>query len=407
MLLYIHVPFCRKKCGYCAFYSRPLERGAEGQKALSGYLSTLLKELALWGGRLGKTPVETVFFGGGTPSLLPPKALRGILERVGQTFALAPLAEITAEANPESALDEGWLFEARRAGVNRLSLGVQSLNDGDLALLGRVHTAREAEAAFATARAAGFTNISLDLMWGLPGKNAGQSQVQWLHQLRTAIRLQPEHISAYGLTLEPDSNLEKAHARGEVILPPEKELASMYLAGAEFLEASGYMQYEISNYARMGYECRHNLGYWKGSPYLGLGPAATSTLGGRRWTNPENLRAWTEAVAGGALPAGVEELTPAIRARELLMLRLRMNKGLPLKEWRALTGRSFLTDHSALAALLQKNGLAATRKGHFRLTRTGMLVSNTILEHFFTALDEMEKSEGEFRRGGAPPERFT
>ena len=381
MLLYIHVPFCRKKCAYCSFYSLPLEGG--GYTEISGYLASLLRELSLWGERLGKAPVETVFFGGGTPSLLPAEAVAGILERVRAVFDLDAAAEISMEANPESALAPGWLYAARKAGVNRLSLGVQSLDDQALGILGRPHSAREAAYACEQARNAGFSNLSLDFMWGLPGRGAAQSQVQWLRQLKEAVALQPEHISAYGLTLEEDSPLAAACEAGDLVLPSEREQATMYLAGAEFLEAQGFMQYEISNFARMGFECRHNIGYWEGKPYLGLGPAATSTLGARRWTNPADLTAWQAAVRAGELGQDHEDLDLETRLREMIMLRLRMTRGLPLKEWRAQSGRSFTKDHKALVTALQQNGLASLRKNAFRLTRSGMLVSNTIISHFF------------------------
>ena len=382
MLLYIHVPFCRKKCAYCSFYSVPLEEKA-AYKEISGYLGSLLRELTLWGERLGKAQVETVFFGGGTPSLLPAEAVAGIMERVKATFDLSPSAEISMEANPESALAPGWLYGARKAGVNRLSLGVQSLDDQALGILGRPHSAREAAYACEQARNAGFSNINIDFMWGLPGRGIAQSQVQWLRQLKEAVSLQPDHISAYGLTLEDDSPMAAACERGEFILPSEREQASMYVAGAEFLESQGFMQYEISNFARMGFECRHNIGYWEGKPYLGLGPAATSTLGARRWTNPADLEGWKKVVASGDLAQDFEDLDMETRLREMIMLRLRMTKGLPLKEWSALSGRSFIKDHASLVTALQQNGLASLRKDAFRLTRSGMLVSNTIISHFF------------------------
>lgn len=389
MLLYIHVPFCRKKCAYCAFYSVPLPGGRAGADMVKGYLITLLGEMRLWGERLGRCPVETVFFGGGTPSLLPPRAMAGILGAVRDTFALDPAAEITAEANPESALADGWLFEARSAGVNRLSLGVQSFSDADLVRLGRGHDARTAEAAFVTARSAGFANINLDFMWGLPGEpDRPQAQNRWLGQLRRAAELRPDHVSAYGLTLEEGNALAASCRNGEYSLPRENELASMYLAGADFLESRGFMQYEISNYARMGFECRHNLGYWHGADYLGLGPAAASMINGRRWTNPADPLHWRKRVREKSTGADAETLDPTNRLKELLMLRLRMNKGLALKEYRLLSGRSFLRDFGDLAELLQKNGLAASRKGRFRLTRAGMLVSDTILAHFFEGFSD-------------------
>jgi oxygen-independent coproporphyrinogen-3 oxidase len=385
VLLYIHVPFCRRRCRYCAFASLPLE-GAAGHREISAYLATLLGEMTLWGERLGRARVETLFFGGGTPSLLPPEALAGILERARSVFALEAAAEITLEANPESALAPGWLYGLRKTGVNRLSLGVQSLEDDVLRMLGRAHSAREAAQACDLARDAGIANLSLDFMWGLPGQGSGQSQMQWLRQLRQAVALQPDHISAYGLTLEEGTPLAEACADGRLTLPLEREQASQYLAGADFLESQGFMQYEISNFARMGFACRHNLGYWEGREYLGLGPSATSTLAGRRWTNPADPAAWRKAVRSGSPDAGAEELDLPTRLRELLLLRLRLNKGLRLQEWKALTGRSFLKDYASLIFPLQQNGLAATRRGAFRLTRSGMLVSDTILAHFFARL---------------------
>ena len=401
MLLYIHVPFCRKKCAYCAFYSVPLATGNSGANMVKGYLTTLLGELKLWGERLGKAPVETVFFGGGTPSLLPAKAIAGIIGAIDTTFALDQAAEITVEANPESALADGWLFDVKKAGVNRLSLGVQSFNDAELARLGRSHDSRAAEAALHTARNAGFANISLDLMWGLPGDPARpQAQAHWLQQLKRVCDLWPEHISAYGLTLEQGSALAAACATGEYALPAESDLASMYLAGADFLEGRGFMQYEISNYSRIGFECRHNLGYWQGAEYLGLGPAAASTLHGRnascggsapcgrRWTNPASAPDWRAQVQAKTIGNNAETLDAQTRLKELLMLRLRTTRGLSLQDYRECSGRSFQKDFGSLAGLLQKNGLAASRKGWFRLTRSGMLVSDTILGHFFTTLTQ-------------------
>ena len=399
MFLYIHVPFCSVKCAYCSFYSLVLPGGGKGADPVRNYLAGLLRELRLWGERLGRVPVETVFFGGGTPSLLPAKALGGILEMVGKTFILQAGAEISAEANPDSALAEGWLFEARSAGVNRLSLGVQSFDDADLTRLGRIHDGRTAEAAFAAARMAGFANISLDLMWGLPDKNRGQAQRQWLGQLKKACALQPEHISAYGLTLLPGCALEAAVAAGELVLPTDREQSSLYLAGADFLESRGYMQYEISNYAAMGFECRHNLGYWLGGEYLGLGPAAASSLNGRRWTNAPDIAAWKNAVETRAVAADFEEADRLTRLKEMLLLRLRLNRGLDLKEWQRQGGKPFLKENSLLVAQVQRNGLAATRHGRFRLTRNGMLVSDTILAHFFANLDNDNGDDSRKRNG--------
>lgn len=390
MLLYIHVPFCRKKCGYCAFYSEPMQDGRAGADMVQRYLAALLGEMRLWGKRLGKIPVETVFFGGGTPSLLPATAVCGILQQAQEYFAVSESAEISIEANPESALADGWLFDVRKAGVNRLSLGVQSFDDAALSLLGRCHDARSAEAAFHTARSAGFTNISLDFMWGLPGRTRPQAQREWLATLHRAADLQPEHISAYGLTLEPDTPLAVACAEEKLHLAAEDLLGSMYLAGAEFMEERGFMQYEISNFARMGFACRHNLGYWQGKGYLGIGPAATSTLNGKRWTNPEDITAWQGIVAHKTVGENAEDLGGIVRLKEALMLGLRMSRGLNLKEWQSLSGYSFLKRFAPLVKALQENGLAATRSGHFRLTKTGMLVSDAVMAHFFERLDSAD-----------------
>ncbi len=394
MLLYIHVPFCRKKCRYCSFYSGVLPEGERGAQLIKQYLTTLLQELALWRQRLGPVAVETVFFGGGTPSLLPERAIAEILEHVNTAFTLADNAEISLEANPESAQAVGWLAGIRKAGVNRLSLGVQSTLDDDLFILGRPHTVQDVSNVMESARKANFSNISLDLMWGLPGiakasdERRPQRQRQWLLRLEDALFFEPDHIAAYGLTVEADTPFATLQKSGHLILPDEKAQAAMYMHGADYLEAQGYMQYEISNFSRIGFECRHNLGYWDALPYLGLGPAAVSTLKHTRWTNPAHMGEWTKAVREATVGQGalVEHLDAQTRLRELLMLRLRTVKGLRLAAWQEATGRPFLTDFGSLVRPLQKNGLALIRNDHLRLTRSGMLVSNTILEHFFAAI---------------------
>jgi len=375
--LYIHVPFCRSKCGYCAFFSEPLRAGA-----LEAYLPLLLDEITLWAERLGRLSVPTVFFGGGTPSLLPPEHLECIMAALRKHFDLAPDAEISMEANPESASAE-VLRTARALGVNRLSLGVQSFRDEELSLLGRPHTARQALEAFTRARSAGFANIGLDLIWGLPGQREGQ----WLESLRRAVELGPEHLSCYGLTLEPGTPLAESLAEAppespedQRSLPPERELAHMYVHTGELLEDAGYMQYEISNYARMGFACLHNQACWEGRDYLGLGPAAASTLGPLRWTNPEDLRSWAELVRTRQIGLHQREtLSPETRAQERLMLALRTTKGLDLAEFRALSGQNLLTRHQKLIQALRQKELVRLHQGRLRLTRTGMLVSSSII----------------------------
>lgn len=485
MLLYIHVPFCRRKCRYCAFHSLPLvpcretdgaeDAGAAPQSAIAGqgaqektvttalgrgtatpgddaapgeapstpddgprtvprppssgtalrgdavaesvlsgtapcrhapahapaeqatpdslpaYVETLLAELALWGDRLGNVTVDTIFFGGGTPSLLPPRVVEAILDRVRRVFTIAPGAEISFEANPESLATRAQARALYETGVNRLSMGVQALDDTLLHLMGRPHRAREAVRAFEAAREAGFGNISLDFIWGLPG----QRLRQWLDQLREVVRLRPEHLSCYGLTLEEGTPLTADVASGRLTMPQEREQAAMFMQGAERLEDAGYLQYEISNFARMGFQCRHNLGYWEGSDYLGLGPSAASTLDGLRWTNPTDHAAWRDAVRTGRVGADAERLGLTVRVLELVMLRLRTTRGLRVKAYRELTGRDFMRDHKSLIHLLHRNGLVRIRGGYLRLTRNGMLVSNSILERFFERSESLLALEGD------------
>lgn len=381
MLLYIHVPFCRTKCRYCAFHSLSLGRSVDAARTefFRNYVDTLLMELALWGDRFGGRPVSSVFFGGGTPSLLPPKIVHLLLERVAKIFDLDPAAEITLEANPESLRSKAQIHDYLKAGVNRLSIGLQSLDEEYLRLLGRSHKAQDSLHAVFSARDAGVTNINVDLIWGLPG----QGVRHWLNTLKDVSRMKPDHISSYGLTLEEGTPLERDCAAGVLNLPIERDQAVMFMEGAALLESMGYLHYEISNFARMGFQCRHNMGYWEGEDYLGLGPSATSTLEGRRWTNPPDQGAWTTAVNARTLDADAEALTPELRVLELIMLRLRTSRGMRVKAYKELTGRDFLRDHRRLVQALHENGLIRIRDGYLRLTRSGMLVSNSILGNLF------------------------
>jgi len=222
-------------------------------------------------------------------------------------------------------------------------------------------------------------------MWGLPG----QSVRQWLQTLKDVIRMAPDHISAYGLTLEPGTPIELDVEEGRLTLPPERDQNIMFMEGAAMLEQQGYLHYEISNFARMGFQCRHNMGYWEGQDYLGIGPSATSTINNRRWTNPSSQAAWNARTREGKLGQEVEELTPETRVLELLMLRLRTARGLRIKEYREMTGRDFVRDHQRLVQALHENSLIRIRQGYMRLTRSGMLVSNSILSNLFARTREV------------------
>ncbi|UZP66290.1 radical SAM family heme chaperone HemW [Desulfovibrio mangrovi] len=378
MLLYIHVPFCRSKCGYCAFYSE-VPRG----DAMQRYVDALLREVALWGDRLGRVPVETVFFGGGTPSMLPARAVAAIMDRVRKAFSVARTAEVSFEANPESVANMDYMQTLLDAGINRLSMGFQSMNPASLRLLERPHSVRDAIRTFELARTMGFANINLDFIWGLPD----QRLKLWLDDLRSIVRLGPDHLSCYGLTIEEGTPLELALYKGRLNLPDDSEQGKMFIYGAEYLESQGYLQYEISNFARMGFQCRHNLGYWEGADYLGLGPAAVSTLQGRRWTNPSSLEEYAATVDGGTIGHDADILTLVERVQELVMLRLRTTRGLRVKAYRELTGRDFIKDNKSLIHALHRNQLVRIRNGYLSLTRNGLLVSNSILERFFGEME--------------------
>ncbi len=371
MLLYIHVPFCRGKCRYCNFVSRPFDMAE-----VETYVASLCAEMRLWGKKLGRPKLETVYFGGGTPSLLPPWALSRLMPELRRQFDIDPAVEWTFEANPDSALDGQYLKLLLKYGVNRLSLGVQSLSDADLQFLGRPHDVAQAVTAYTLARQVGFANISLDFIWGLPGQREGH----WLETLKLAVRMRPEHLSCYGLTVEEGTPLAEEVAAGGVALPGESEQGRMYVRGAEFLEEMGYLQYEVSNFARMGFVSRHNSGYWEGRDYLGLGPAAVSTLAGARFANPSDLGEWIAAVRSGKVGQGGEVLGQAEKAREMVMLSLRTAKGLRLAAYRQATGRDFIKDNEGLVTALRQNDLIRISAGHLRLTKNGFLVSNVILE---------------------------
>ncbi len=387
MLIYIHVPFCLKKCDYCSFFSEPLGQldFQESEKRKQLWLETLLIELDTKAKQLGKVEIETIFFGGGTPSLIEPEYIRIILAKIKKYFNLNAKTEITLEANPDSlnSFDKAraYIF----AGINRLSIGVQSLNDSMLKDLGRIHTASEVYSAIQFARSAGCKNINVDMMWGLPKQRLSH----WLNQLSEVINCEVEHISAYSLTLEKETPFANIYAHDKKSeLPDESELAAMYLKGSALMQEAGYIQYEVSNYSKIGYECRHNIGYWEGKNYIGLGPSATSTIKNIRQTNPSSLKDWCASVQQQAQTGKIntalinqENLTNEDRIIELVMLRLRTVKGLHFKAFAKLTGRDFFKDNETLITALRKNGLLRILNGYLSLTRQGFLVSNAILSH--------------------------
>lgn len=376
MLCYIHVPFCKTKCIYCGFASQ-----VANTQDMQTYLDCLLREIALQGDALAAaeqaTQLSSIYFGGGTPSLLPAKAVEAILTRLERAFGIEPHAEITVEVNPESALVH-HLHDLVGLGIKRMSIGLQALDDASLRDLGRCHTARHGVEAVRNARLAGVRNLSLDLIWGRPG----QRVKTWLDELKQVLDMTPEHLSCYGLTIEPGTVLEAKCLANEVTLPIEDEQGKMFIYGSELLEAAGYLHYEISNFARLGFQSRHNMGYWEGRDFLGLGPAAVSTIAGWRWGNSEHLSQWADAVSTGAIGRGssvAQALTPEERLQEMIMLRLRTSRGLHLRGYKRLTGRSFTQEHAAHIQALAKHELIRMHGGYLRLTRQGWLVADAIL----------------------------
>lgn len=358
--LYVHIPFCKSKCAYCDFYSLP---GADS--LMDPYADALGAQLDAFSGTAADRVVDTLYIGGGTPSCLGPRRLSGVLDAVRRGYALSPDAEITLEANPDSV--GPWFAELRAAGVNRVSLGMQSADNALLRAIGRVHTVEQVANAVDTLRRAGFENLSLDLIYGLPG----QSMAAWRRSVEYAVGLAPEHLSCYGLKLEPGTPLYAR--RGTLSVPDDNAQADMYLWTADALSGHGYRQYEVSNFARPGRESRHNLKYWTLGEYLGFGPGAHSDFDGVRFAWARDLTAF---LARTWVRSEAARITPPERAREWLMLGLRTARGLDLSEYRTRFGREA---DAAFLSRCVRAGYALRDGGRVRLTPRGFLVSNQII----------------------------
>jgi oxygen-independent coproporphyrinogen III oxidase len=369
--LYIHVPFCRRKCPYCSFVSYDY-RGDD----IPLYLNALKRELKQ---RAGGEHVPSVFFGGGTPSLLPAKDISDILSLINTLFNVDKAAEITLEANP-GTVDEAYLTAVRKLGVNRLSLGVQSLNDRELVLLGRIHNAAQARDAVRFARSAGFDNLSLDLIYGLPG----QTLDGWQHSLDEALALKTEHLSLYGLTLEEDTPMWTAISQGFLpALDPDLS-ADMYELAEDKLADSRYEHYEISNWARRGLECRHNLTYWCTLPYIGAGAAAHSCINGHRLANTKDLDKYMDYYSGKKppLPELDEEISPELELAETIILGLRLVAGINSDEVNSRFGIDILAHYHRQIEEVTGAGLMEQIGRRLRLTRRGRLLSNEVFWRF-------------------------
>jgi len=371
--LYIHIPFCLGKCAYCDFVSYPYD-----PEAAAGYAKALAQEIYLRGREYSENAVRTIYLGGGTPTCLPPAMLKRILTLLREHFPVSPEAEITVEANPGTVSNE-LLESLLSAGVNRLSIGMQSTEDRLLRLLGRRHTAAEGVRAVESARAAGFRNVSVDLLFGIPGQSTGD----WGESLAEAVALGPDHISAYGLEVYGETPLGRAAAAGEITICADETFREMYFQAIDYLSASGYVQYEISNFARPGMESRHNLIYWEGKPYLGLGPAAHSYIGRRRWANTAGLKTYCDALAERKFPV-VEErvLTPADEMAEVMFLGLRLTAGISVSCFRSRFGLEPAAVYGARISRLVAQGLLEADRDRLRLTREALPVANQVFAAF-------------------------
>ena len=378
--IYIHVPFCRSKCAYCDFYSLT----QKDDKVQNGYLDAICDHIREAGLLAPDYLVDTVYFGGGTPSFFGAEGMAAILSTVRKNFDVTGDAEITFEANPDSVTPR-LLRKLRSEGFNRVSLGVQCDDDRILQQLGRPHTYEEAVQAVRMIRKAGFRNLSLDLIYGLPGQNLES----WQNTLQNVLDLKPEHISCYGLKVEEGTPLYEMQDACD--LPDDDTQADMYLSSVEILRQRGYRQYEISNFCRRGYESKHNLKYWTGGEYLGFGPDASSDFAGKRFRIVRDLHRYVEGIrTGGQVLEEVQEVPSRERAGEYLMMRLRTNIGVSGEEYEKKYLLPFGPIEKALLQCRDRGHVLRGEGGRWRLTPEGMLLSNSILSDLLLIQDASE-----------------
>ena len=366
--LYLHIPFCRSKCDYCDFYSL-----AGREDRMEEYQKALVRHVVESSAVARNCPVDSIYIGGGTPTWYGEKRLLELLRTVKRHFCMAKDVEVTVEANPDS-VDGKMLRRLRRAGVNRISMGMQSGSDEELRSVHRPHTYQQVEDAVAAVRAAKIRNLNLDLIYGLPG----QTEESWHETVEKALSLGPEHLSCYGLTIEEGTPLAQRVARGEQ-LPDEDQQAALYLWTVERLAQAGYEQYEISNFAKRGYQSRHNMKYWMGRPYMGLGVAAHSDFGGRRYSFVSDLDAYIQGMlSGDEVVDESEKITRRERGSEYLMLRLRTVHGIDEWEYR----REYMMNFDPIEAKLsefEQKGWARRQGRRWQFTPEGFLLSNQLI----------------------------
>lgn len=389
MALYVHIPFCETKCPYCDFNTY-----AKIEPLIPGYLSALVAEIEMWGSMLGKPSVCTVFFGGGTPSYIPADDIARLTAAIRRSFDIDDGAEITLEANPGDC-NAAKLASYQDIGINRVSIGMQSFDDDLLRLLGRRHSAAEAVSAYRTAQDAGFDNMSIDVMYGLPY----QTLDSWMRTLGQAANLRPQHISLYALTLEGGTPMERSVTAGRLPTPDPDLAADMYELAEDELGAAGYRHYEISNWAMEGRQSLHNLAYWRNEPYLGVGPGAHSSLGGHRFSNLNPPREYIRRLEDhGAPPIATggrdDDIAAAIKSSpvvdfvevidrrtemaETMMLGLRLDVGISIREFESRFGESPSTLYEGELEEVALAGLVEMIDGRIRLTAKGRFLSNEV-----------------------------
>ena len=375
--IYVHIPFCASKCEYCDFYSLR----DQPESVMDSYLDVVCRHIQETGALAPEYVVDTVYFGGGTPTHFGAEGLAEILTQIRRSFDVSDSAEITFEANPESVTD-ALLKRLRAEGFNRVSLGIQCDDDEILAKIGRPHTYEQAVNAYDRIRHFGFQNVSVDLMYGLPGQSLGA----WQQTLENVLTLHPEHISCYGLKVEEGTPLYGYQAYAD--LADDDTQADMYLSGVEILKEHGYRQYEISNFARRGKVSRHNLKYWMGMEYIGFGPDASSDFAGKRYSYVRSLPEYIAGIRnGGQIIRELNQIPTRERAGEYVMMRLRTIGGINRQEYES----AFLLPFDPLEKLLQMNeqhGLARFENGRWHLTPRGFLVSNSIISDLLIAQEE-------------------
>jgi oxygen-independent coproporphyrinogen-3 oxidase len=365
--LYIHIPFCFSKCHYCDFYS------LTSISAVPDFLDALFKEMEMYRNRFH--PFDTVYIGGGTPSLLSPQQLEQILTNIREKFDFSSKPEITIEANPAD-LNRSYLESIREIGINRINIGVQSFDHKVLGFLGRRHSLKQAISAIEASKKAGFRNMGLDLIYGVPE----QDIESWLDTLKQAVAFSPEHLSCYQLTLETKTPLGKRYQAGEFSIPGEELQYEFFMKTSEFLEDAGYNHYEVSNFARgKEYTSRHNQKYWDHSPFLGLGPSAHSFQCNQRWWNHHSLDQYLATINAGNLPVEeTETLTMEQLRLEALYLGLRTKKGIFLQDFKNQYHYDLFTEKKEILAKLEEEGFISIQDGYLYPTQTGLAVADSL-----------------------------